>query len=273
MRFSILFVLVGCGSSPPKQPTTPAPATSGSNWALKDDACAGDDCYVIGMRESDEEKLEAARKAFGRGCEGSTPSPKSCTAYALMLAKGEGGPKNETSAYAIAEKSCAADDPGGCLVHGLIAHEKKDDARALADFDKACRQGLRVACKAKSDLVGSSPQPPPPVHDDRGMNFTADSLTIDGLDIAKLECKLEGLAGLMSTLVVGKTLSARKDAMTKCTKKPTYVKVSWTSAGTAATDIKVDTTDAALKACMEKALSGAPATVPGTCTATVQLKP
>lgn len=283
MRFSFVFIglgLVACGSSepPPKEPASVAPATSASSWVLKDDACAGEDCYVIGMRLSDEEKLEAARKAFGRGCEGSKPSPKACTAYALMLAKGEGGPKNENSAYAISEKSCAADDPGGCLVHGLIAHQRKDDARALGDFDKACRQGLRAGCKAKSDLSAAAPAPAPDPAPDTsgasGMNFSADSMTVEGLSITKLECKLEGGgAGLLGALVVGKTLSSRKDAMTKCTKKPADVTVSWTNSGSAASDIKVDSTDPALKSCVSKALSGAPATVPGKCTALVHLKP
>lgn len=243
---------------------------------MKDDDCAGDDCYVIGMRLSDEEKPEPARKAFGRGCEGQTPSPKACTAYALMLAKGEGGKKDELLAFSIAEKSCAADDPGGCLVHGLIAHQvKKDDAKALSDFDKACRLGLKAACKAKTDLAASAPAPAdPPASTDTGMNFTADAMTIEGLEITKLECKLGGGgAGLLGALVVGKTLSTKKTEMSKCTKKPTDVKVSWTNAGQTATDVKVESSDAALRSCVEKALVGAPATVPGKCTALVHLKP
>jgi hypothetical protein len=283
MRFSLTFfgflAVVACGSSdpPPKDPATPTPATSGSSasWILKDDECKGDDCYAIGMRLSDEEKLDASRKAFKRGCDLDPSSPKACTAYALMLAKGEGGAKDELTAFTISEKSCGADDPGGCLVHGLIAHQvKKDDTRAIADFDKACRLGLKAACKAKSDLSPSAPQASVDPGDDKSMNFTADQMTIEGLEIAKLECKLPGGgAGLLGALVVGKTLSAKKAEMSKCTKKPADVKVSWTNAGQTATDVKVETADAALKACIEKALVGAPATVPGKCTALVHLKP
>jgi hypothetical protein len=49
-------------------------------------------------------------------------------------------------------------------------------------------------------------------------------MEIEGLAIAKLERKLEGGgAGILGALVVGKTLSSRKDAMNKCTKKPAEI--------------------------------------------------
>jgi hypothetical protein len=274
VRRALLLVVFGgtvaCGSKePPAKEPDPAssskPAASG--WILRDDQCSGDDCYAIGIQLSDQEKPEAARRAFERGCSGAQPSAKACSALALMLANGEGGPKDENRALALAEKSCAADDPGGCLMHGLIMRNRKDSAVAANDFDKACRLGLKAACKEKGTVA-------PPA--DSSTAFTADEMTLEGLSIAKLECKLEGGAsGLLGALVVGKTLSARKAEMTKCTKKPADVKVSWTSSpgSQTATDIVVDSPDAKLKACVEKALDGAPATVPGKCSATVRLKP
>jgi len=258
-----LALLVACGSKEPpaKEPEPTKPAASG--WILRDDQCSGDDCYAIGIRLSDEEKPADARKAFARGCD--TQSFKACSALALMLANGEGGPKDENKALALAEKSCGADDPGGCLMHGLILRNRKESAAAANDFDKACRLGLKAACKEKGTVA------PPP---EQSTSFTADEMTLEGLSIAKLECKLEGGAsGLLGALVVGKTLSSRRVEMTKCTKKPADVKVSWTNAGQTASDIVVDSPDAKVKACVEKALEGAPATAPGKCSATVRLKP
>lgn len=266
MRPALLILLAACGSKePPAKEPDPASKPAGSSWVLRDDQCSGDDCYAVGIQLSDQEKPEAARKAFERGCSGQTPSPKACSALALMLANGEGGPKDENRALGLAEKSCAADDPGGCLMHGLIMRNRKESATAANDFDKACRLGLKAACKEKGTVA-------PPA--DSSTSFTADEMTLEGLSIAKLECKLEGGAsGLLGALVVGKTLSARKAEMTKCTKKPAEVKVSWTNAGQTASDIVVESPDVTLKKCVEKALEGAPATAPGKCSATVRLKP
>jgi len=105
------------------------------------------------MQLSDQGKLVEARQAFERGCETAIDS---CTALALMLLKGEGGPKDERRAAELSERSCNRDDPGGCLIHGLLARDgqgtAKDRDRAIDDFDKACRRGMQQACDAKREL-------------------------------------------------------------------------------------------------------------------------
>jgi len=301
MRDSILLavscgsLLAACGGEvPPPEAPTPPPVPVASATATtvatstasapKPDAkpdpdCEGAACYALGLERDEKGEHEKARSAFARGCEGPTAHAKSCTAFALLLAKGEGGPKDEAKAARLSDKSCA-DDPAGCLVHGLLARDglgtPKDEARAISDFDKACKAGSKAACGARDELRGSGATASASSGggDKDDADFTANGMTIEGLEIGTLKCKLGGGGlGLLGAIVVGKSLSARKDAMQKCTKKPIDVTVKWTNAGSTVKDVKVDAPDKAVEACVTKALAGAPATVPGTCTAVVHLKP
>jgi hypothetical protein len=224
------------------------------------------------MKLSEEHKPEAARRAFARGCD--EKHRGSCTMYALMLVKGEGGPKDEAMGAQLAERSCAADDEGACLVHGLLARDgvgiTKDVERAIADFDKACRLGKHDACDLKAALKTDTFAEEV---SSKTLSFSAEKLSIDGLDISKLDCKLVGAKELASAVVIAKTLSSRAPAMKKCTKKSADVTISWESQGAIASNIKVECSDAAIKTCVEKALAGSAATVPGSCSAVLKLAP
>jgi hypothetical protein len=261
----LALALFACGGSEPPPRVVAAPPVASAE-------CDGPACTVLGMKLSDEGKAEQARAAFKRGCEGSPSSGESCAAFALMLVKGEGGPKDDALAASMSEKSCNADDAGGCLVHGLLARDgqgtPKDKERAILDLDKACRRGLEQACIAKMELA-----PPSPPKPDSDAEVSVESMTVGGLTITNLRCKLESASGGHGMLAMGATLASRSGAMKECVKKATDVSVRWSSKGQIATDIQVDSSDVALKSCVERALAGSTVPLPCTCSATVHLAP
>jgi hypothetical protein len=98
-------------------------------------------------------------------------------------------------------------------------------------------------------------------------------ITADGTTVEDIACRTEGggLGGLFGTLAIGKPFADRKGQLGRCVKAPHKTRVKWTAVGGKMTDVKVISGDDPVNACIERALSGAPATVAGTCAASFEI--
>lgn len=241
------------------------------------DACRagnGGACERLGNRLGNAGDAAGSCDAFKRGCDARPAVQAACASYALCLGQGDGVPKDLQRALDLSEIVCFKNHASGCLVHGVLAHQSANDARAQRDFHRACALGDSRGCAFERKLASQASAPVATQSLVPGANFTAASMEIEGLHITSLSCKLgPGGAGLFGGLVVAKTLSERKAAMDRCTKKPANVTVTWTSTriGKRATHIRVHAENHKLAACVRRALRGAPATVPAQCGATVHL--
>lgn len=95
-------------------------------------------------------------------------------------------------------------------------------------------------------------------------------MTVDGTSFSSLTCDLGGGAGLLGPLAIAKGVSLQKAALDACVKKPTETPIEITSANGTFTKVTATGPDSAVNRCVEKALRGKQAAIPGTCTMSVQ---
>lgn len=120
--------------------------------------------------------------------------------------------------------------------------------------------------------AAEAPAPEPP-SDVPGANMHVGRITADGTTVQDIACRTEGggLGGLFGTLAIGKPFADRKGQLGRCVKASHKTRVRWTAVGGKMTDVKVISGDDPVNACIERALSGAPATVAGTCAASFEI--
>ena len=94
-------------------------------------------------------------------------------------------------------------------------------------------------------------------------------MTVDGTSFSALTCDVGGGGGLLGPIAIAKGVSLQKAALDACVKKKTETPIELASAGGAFTKVKATGPDAAVNRCVEAALRGKQAAIPGTCTMTV----
>jgi TPR repeat protein len=64
-----------------------------------------------------EGDTRGARASHQKGC--ALDDASACAHFALMAAKGDGGPKDESAGASAADRACKAKLPVGCVLYGL----------------------------------------------------------------------------------------------------------------------------------------------------------
>jgi hypothetical protein len=128
--------------------------------------------------------------------------------------------------------------------------EKKPDAPPAATSAPAATGGLDVP----------------------GANITMASITVDGLTMTDFACQAGGgLGALLAGPTMAGMLSKKKAALKACSPKAGTVRVRWTAAGGKVTKAESKAATPQIEACVTKAVSSVPATMDGTCAATIDL--
>ena len=112
-------------------------------------------CYRLGNINKDEKILAKARKRFSKEC--NRGNNESCTNYANMLLKGEGGPKSPFEATTTLAKQCSSGSVSGCFLLAEIWEKgeniKQDLKKARKYFGFSCEKGSKVGCFKYGEMM------------------------------------------------------------------------------------------------------------------------
>lgn len=257
---SLALALVACGSSPApriEEPSAPAPAPSAPLETKKTEPAPADDDTSL-------------RASFDDACKKS--DAEACGKYALMAARGMGGERDDVAAAAAAKKGCAAESGLACTLLGLFLRDGRgtaqDSGKAKAAFQHACDLKNADGCRGAREMAEDA-APAPAAKAASGSSLRASGMTVDGTSFSSMECDLGGGGGLLGPIAIAKGVSLQRSALDACVKKPTETTVKVTSANGTFTKVEATGGDAKVNRCVEKALRGKQAAIPGTCTMTV----
>ncbi len=240
------------------------PKRAATLWEKGCAAGDGEACNAFGIVTVDRDP-PAARKALERGC--MLESRDGCANFALMVAKGEGGARDDRAAATASEKACKSRQPLGCLVFGLMARDgkgtPKDRKAAKAAFHVACEGGRSEGCDAERRIEMSSDDDAP-----KGNTMTAENMTVDGMKLESFSCDLSK-GGPLALLGIAGSIRARKAQLDACS--PTTTKTTVTLRATNGRFTAVEATGGApgVRKCVERALASQPTVFDGTCTTTI----
>lgn len=255
---SLALALVACGSSPPPRVEEPAPPPAASKTEAKKTEVP---------RADDDESL---RSSYDEACKKS--DAEACGKYALMAARGVGGDRDDLAAVDAAKKGCAADSGLACTLLGLFFRDGRgiaqDAEKAKAAFRHACDLKSADGCRGAREMEEEAASAPA-AKTASGSSLRASGMTVDGTSFSSMECDLGGGGGLLGPIAIAKGVSLQRSALDACVKKPTETTVKLTSANGTFTKVEATGSDAKVNRCVEKALRGKQAAIPGTCTMTV----
>ena len=100
-------------------------------------------------------------------------------------------------------------------------------------------------------------------------NVRMESIEVDGMTIADLQCRIEGGGGLFGTLALFATLSESKDDFDACAPKGAAPVVHWRFEGKRTEVIGVDDPTAKVESCVAKVMKRVPPTMEAECHATL----
>ena len=276
-------LLLGCAAHPhPTQsgsvvratppPPNPKPILD-ARAVASTDPCDGKDpaaCFALGRSLSWNHDNVQARRVFESACDRGVT--RACTALAVLIEKGLGGPKDGRAAFRFAKHACDEADGEACLVVGMMLKEGREIERDLV----AARVALDVACRAGWDLACREVYPmdthgQPTVARD-GARVSIGQLDADGMTLKTVACSLDGgaISGLVGGVSIVAAFKTRRGLLDRCSRgKVTETRVRWTSERGHIAEIRADSGNASMDVCVEDALRGAPSLVHGTCTVTV----
>lgn len=213
------------------------------------------------------------------GC-GSSPDPvepSQTSAPSDTGAAADTGAPAASSAPA-ADKPTTCTDDQNCVEQGALATMVGDKEKAKTLYKLGCdKQPKGKSCEKLAELEGkpAETKPAETKKDDKGLpgaNVTIGSVTNDGMQLKDISCIVKnggGAGGLLGSLTVVAGLSKKKQALDACAKGQTETRVHFFQAGGKVTKVQAEASDPKVKACVEKALVGAPATTEAECAATV----
>jgi hypothetical protein len=261
-------------AKPPEKPADPPP-----------DACAdADACSTLGLKLAKKGETDGAKIALGKACSGAVRGIDACAALTVIMLK-----EKEKDAGKLAETAKHGCNPVGadegerearamaCFVWGSASRDGKgataDDKEALRAFETGCRLREEMACDARREILAAQAKKQDEESGVPGANLNVASITTNGVTVEKIACKSEGgLGGMFGSLALGKPFADKKKALDGCVKGGSKkVRVRWNAVSGKMKDVKVISAPDASNACIEKALTGAVATVPGTCAASVDV--
>lgn len=101
------------------------------------------------------------------------------------------------------------------------------------------------------------------------VKVSADSMTVDGLEVRQLQCELES-GGFLATMQVVGALAKRKKALDRCAPAGAAFDVQWTWKGKGPVPVEVRRSSSPKKeACVARALKKTSSGPKGTCTAII----
>lgn len=230
--------------------------------------------------------VSKARDAFARTCTGPVYSIDGCAWLVRAIRaqrRDDDGAAAETNAAKIgcSVLGATADNrelrADSCVAYGQALRASHDDGGALRAFRDACELGDRRACDAVKKLEPENDAPkvaekPKVASDVDGANLNMTSMNVDGLLLRDISCRTEGggIGGLFGGIALGAGFKARRAQLDACSPKETVeTRVKWTGAGGRMTSVKATGKDPAVNKCVERALTGAVATIAGACAASV----
>lgn len=114
-------------------------------------------CYKLGGINKDAKTLAKSRKLFSKECK--RGKRESCTNYANMLLKGEGGPKSPYEATTTLAKQCSSGSVTGCFLLAKIWEKgeniKRDLKKARKYFGFSCEKGSKEGCYKFATMIES----------------------------------------------------------------------------------------------------------------------
>lgn len=179
------------------------------------------------------------------------------------------------SSAPAAEKPTTCTDDQNCVEQGALATMVGDKEKAKVLYKLGCdKQPKGKSCEKLAELEGK-PVETKKEGDAKGLpgaNVTIGSVTNDGMQLKDVSCIVKNggsVGGLLGSLTVVAGLSKKKQALDACAKGQTETRVHFFQAGGKVTKVQAEASDPKVKACVEKALVGAPATAEAECVATV----
>lgn len=291
------FALVACGSAPAPRPAAPqkapvaaAPSTTPAPVAPAPPAPTAETCD--GIRECASVGIElnkrgdaSARVALAKACTGAVRSIDACAALtAIYLADEEVDPATLADAAQHGCISFGAEDGDkearavACATWGFLLRDGRgtaqDPEKALHAFDDGCKLGQPRACEARREMEEEARRAEDVASGVPGANLRIASVQTNGVTVERIACRAEGgaLGGLFGSLAVGKPFADKKRQLDACAKgAPHTTRVRWTEKNGRMTAVTVISGDDRSNKCIERTLTGAVATVPGTCAASVDV--
>jgi hypothetical protein len=220
---------------------------------------------VRGKGEPGTDDPVAMRAEFDRACR-AHEDPEACGKLALMAARGIGGPRDDRAGAVAARSGCSDGSGLACVLLGLFLRDglgvERDVAQSKVAFRRACDLKNADGCRGAREMEEDSPPTPK-------SSMSASTMTVDGTSFSGLSCDLGGGGGLLGPIAIAKGVSLQKAALDACVKKKTETPLEIGSAGGSFTRVKATGPDPAVNRCVEGALRGKKAAIPGTCTMTV----
>ncbi len=208
---------------------------------------------------------------------GSSPDPVEPSQTSAPTAAATGAPA--TTGAPAADKPTTCTDDQNCVEQGALATMVGDKDKAKVLYKLGCeKQPKGKSCEKLAELEGKPAETKPAeTKKDEGKglpgaNVTIGSVTNDGMQLKDISCIVKnggGAGGLLGSLTVVAGLSKKKQALDACSKGQTETRVHFFQAGGKVTKVQAEASDPKVKACVEKALVGAPATTEAECAATV----
>lgn len=193
-----------------------------------------------------------------------------CGNVGVMRLKGIAVDVDQTAAVPFLVKACQGGYGEACFNSGIVYLNglgvPADRAKAIEMFDAACQVGHGDGCKAGQQLRDEESKPASGVV---GANVTVGSMTVDGLTLSNLSCKLAG-GGLFASAAAIGSLAKQKKLLNRCAKdKPL---VTWTFKGGRAVDVKVEGAKPKDAKCITRAMKKVRSQLSGQCSATIEGK-
>lgn len=237
-------------------------------------------CAELGATLADKGDRAGAKVALEKSCSGGVKVIDGCARLAILLSEDT---NSDPAALAVAaqhgcsamgsEASNRAIRGKACVIWGKAQRDglgaEKDLDRALTAFNEGCRIGESAACQGAKEIQDQKDA----ATGVPGANMRVGRITTDGVTVEDIACKSEGggLGGLLGSLVLGKPFADRKARLDACVKSRHKTRVRWTAANGRMSNVEVISGAHPANACIQRAMSGAPATVNGVCAASVEI--
>jgi TPR repeat protein len=238
------------------------------------DLGSGSGCFnLAGVLANEELGVKAPARsaaAYGRACE--LGDAKGCLGAGMASYEGGGVGKDPAEALRLFKKACDLGNAEACknvavLLWGgeLVARDRE---AAIGYFRRACDGGYAEACDIVKEIdaqLAGGGEAAAPAGGIAGANLTVGSMSVNGMTVNDLECRLASMGFMAAMQLVG-SIAAQKKAMDRCAPKGAAPYVKWTFSGGKAQAVEVTgANDTKLEKCVAKAAAKMESAMDGEC--------
>jgi uncharacterized protein len=237
------------------------------------DAGAWKGCFEAAFLPLRHEGLEkdfpSIVSLFGRACD--LGEPTGCQNAGVIPYQGlYGAPVNKTGTRAWFRKGCDLDNGASCALLAYMSLKGEDgpkgDPEPLPLFQKSCDLGEeKLGCENLEKLRKAS-APKTTIK----TTVQVASLTVDGVRVTALDCKLDG-GGMLASMGIVAALAKERTELLGCDGDGGAYTLSWTWDGGGVAAPEVGGGTAEQNRCVAQALTGASGKFVGACSATLHL--